>query len=233
MKPLRPVLLVTLAVVAVGCHKTVVHHSPPRRPRVVAPAPPAPTPKTAPRQAPARVWVYHYYSDVEVYFCPRRNLYFWVEGERWVSGAVLPRRYVLVADRRADVGLDTDRPFTRHATVVVEHPRRKVERITRIPGKPLRRGPRPVEDPVVPPTPGGWVYHYYPALEVYFCPRRNLYFWRTGTTWRSGDSLPKRFVLSTRRHVVVELDTHRPFNRHGVVTKKRPRVTKAKGRERQ
>jgi hypothetical protein len=63
-------------------------------------------------------------------------------------------------------------------------------------------------------------YVYYPDVEVYFEPHRNVYYWSEAGTWRSGPRVPQNIVL--RSSVRVDLDSPEPYRHHEEVRAKHP-----------
>lgn len=62
---------------------------------------------------------YVYYADHQIYYAPDTKVYYWRNGDRWVSGADLPqedRAYVTTGGFQID--LDTDKPYERHEWVL-------------------------------------------------------------------------------------------------------------------
>lgn len=63
-------------------------------------------------------------------------------------------------------------------------------------------------------------YVYYPAYQVYYAPRTQLWFWLDGGRWRTGVSLPVGLALGGVPGVSVVLDTGRPYERHAYVVER-------------
>lgn len=59
-------------------------------------------------------------------------------------------------------------------------------------------------------------YYYYPAVEVYYSPERNIYFWYGAGGWEHGTLLPSTVVLSGSR-VRIAVDSDTPYVHHGRV----------------
>ena len=72
-----------------------------------------------------------------------------------------------------------------------------------------------------PPVVASYSYVYYPDAEVYFEPRRHVYYWSDGGEWRSGARVPQNIVL--RSSVRVTLDSSEPYRHHDEVRAKYPR----------
>lgn len=64
-------------------------------------------------------------------------------------------------------------------------------------------------------------YRYYPEAQIYYAPHRKIYFWLERGMWYSGPALPKGVALKGKK-VKVELDTGRPYRRHGQTVAKYP-----------
>jgi hypothetical protein len=65
---------------------------------------------------------YVYYGDHDIYFAPDTKVYYWRDGERWVSGTELPegsRAYVTAGGIELD--LDTEKPYERHEWVIAHY----------------------------------------------------------------------------------------------------------------
>lgn len=54
---------------------------------------------------------YHYYPDKNVYYDPDRKLYFYLQGDRWQTGATLPTSIRLNLGKSTSLELDTDIPY--------------------------------------------------------------------------------------------------------------------------
>lgn len=54
-------------------------------------------------------------------------------------------------------------------------------------------------------------YWYYPDASVYFDVNRGVYFYMEGSDWRMGVSLPSHYRERLHEHVIMELDTDRPY----------------------
>lgn len=65
-------------------------------------------------------------------------------------------------------------------------------------------------------------YRYYPESTVYLDPGRRLFFYKKGEKWVSTTILPASIRVDWKNYVVVELDTDKPYLRHGEVAKKYP-----------
>ena len=61
---------------------------------------------------------------------------------------------------------------------------------------------------------GGITYHYYPSVEVYFDPSRNVYFWHASAYWGVGKRLPSTYKLSKSEMKTISLDTKTPYRFH-------------------
>jgi hypothetical protein len=91
-------------------------------PKFLLPKPPMPKIKTkAPSSARHR---YNYYPDAQVYFDPARQLYFFMEANRWLARAVLPREINVSIGPPVVVDLDSERPYERHDDVRRIYPAR-------------------------------------------------------------------------------------------------------------
>ena len=67
-------------------------------------------------------YLYHYYPQAQVYFCPERNLYFWPAKESWTMGQELPSKFVIDPNSRVVIPLSTDLPFRVHGSIVSMFP---------------------------------------------------------------------------------------------------------------
>jgi hypothetical protein len=65
---------------------------------------------------------YVYYADHDIYFAPDTKVYYWRDGERWVSGTELPeasRAYVTTGG--VQIELDTDKPYEKNEWVIAHY----------------------------------------------------------------------------------------------------------------
>ena len=93
---------------------------------------------------------------------------------------------------------------------------------------------RPVYVPAPAPEPGPppWApahghrakhnYYYYPASSVYFDTGRSLYFYYGTGQWQVSASLPAAIHIDVGEHVVLDMDTDRPYTYHSEVAKRYP-----------
>lgn len=65
-------------------------------------------------------------------------------------------------------------------------------------------------------------YRYYPSVQVYYDPGRNLYFHYSDGQWRMSASLPQSIRMSLGESVSLEMDTERPYDHHAEVVKRYP-----------
>lgn len=103
-----------------------VTSSPDDAPRRVPPAGPSASPQgKPPAHAPAkglrRKTAYFYYPSCEVYYCPSRSVYYWIETDKWIVGVELPERFRLDADKAVPLRLLTDKPHDLHEQVRRKH----------------------------------------------------------------------------------------------------------------
>lgn len=69
---------------------------------------------------PRHQYRYTYYPREQVYYSQERHSYFWLEGGTWRAGAQLPSTILLGTPQPLE--LDTDRPYTRHAEIMLQFP---------------------------------------------------------------------------------------------------------------
>ena len=93
---------------------------------------------------------------------------------------------------------------------------------------------RPVYAPAPPPPPGPppWApahghrakhrYYYYPASYVYFDVERRVYFYYRDAGWQVSVSLPVGIHIDAGDHVVLEMETDKPYQYHTEVAKHYP-----------
>jgi hypothetical protein len=56
-----------------------------------------------------------------------------------------------------------------------------------------------------------YAYRYYPACHVYFDVHRQVYFYLAGGNWRMSVSLPSNIRMRLADHVIIEMDSDRPY----------------------
>ncbi|NGY04176.1 hypothetical protein [Solimonas terrae] len=54
---------------------------------------------------------YIYYPDKRIYYAPETQMWFWPDGDSWMSGGALPVFYQQYASRGYNVYLDVSRPY--------------------------------------------------------------------------------------------------------------------------
>jgi hypothetical protein len=104
--------------------KIVVPKPPPRKIRiqpgvVQSPAPMSPiveTPRDDNRFSRGR-HRYEYYPEAQVYFDPARQLYFFMQANRWAARATLPPEINVRIGPRVVVQLDSERPYEFHEEI--------------------------------------------------------------------------------------------------------------------
>jgi surface antigen len=95
----------------------------------------------------------------------------------------------------------------------------------------FRYGPPRGGPPPWAPAPGyraKYTYYYYPAHQVYYDRHRNLYFYFSGSQWRSSPRYPARSRLGST--VIITMKTDRPYHYHSDVRRHYP-PGQSKGRE--
>lgn len=65
-------------------------------------------------------------------------------------------------------------------------------------------------------------YHYYPSSYVYFDVGSRIYFSYDNGQWRVSASIPAGVTLYSGEHVVLEMDTEKPYEYHSEVVKRYP-----------
>ncbi len=71
---------------------------------------------------------YHYYPDSAVYMDPARKLFFYYNGERWMTTTLLPAEIQVDWKNYAVLDMDTDKPYRHHAETVRKYPPRQHKR---------------------------------------------------------------------------------------------------------
>ena len=78
-------------------------------------------PSHAPAHGNRAQYRYHYYPASEVYYSTWRRLYFYVEGNVWVSDALLPYRVRKSLGKYISVDIYADTPYEYHKHVYKKH----------------------------------------------------------------------------------------------------------------
>ncbi|MGH8446662.1 MAG: hypothetical protein ACREVL_15425 [Solimonas sp.] len=80
----------------------------------------APAVHARPAQPPAPQGRYHYvyYPEKQVYYAPDKQMWFWLDGSEWASGAALPLIYQQYTRRGVNVYVDAERPYDEHQRVI-------------------------------------------------------------------------------------------------------------------
>lgn len=111
----------------------------PPAPKFKIPKPPAPKvtveaprPRVEVRKEPARdrnrrhsPRRYEYYPDAEAYFDPLRGLFFFIQGNQWVSRSSLPPDIKVRIGNKVELELDDDLPYYYHDDVLRRYPRHR------------------------------------------------------------------------------------------------------------
>jgi hypothetical protein len=71
---------------------------------------------------------YQYYPEAQVYFDPGRQLYFFMQANRWLAQAFLPPEIKVHVGSPVVVDLDTDQPYDYHSQVREYYPGRGDDR---------------------------------------------------------------------------------------------------------
>jgi hypothetical protein len=65
---------------------------------------------------------YHYYPDSAVYMDTARKLFFYYNGERWMTTTLLPAEIQVDWKNYEVLQMDTDKPYRHHAETVRKYP---------------------------------------------------------------------------------------------------------------
>ena len=65
-------------------------------------------------------------------------------------------------------------------------------------------------------------YLYFPECSAYYDTDRSVYFYLEGANWVVSVSLPDRFSMKVGEHVVLEMDTDKPYTHYSEHKKKYP-----------
>jgi len=65
-------------------------------------------------------------------------------------------------------------------------------------------------------------YYYYPGNEVYFDSSRGLYFYLSGKDWRVSASLPLGLQSNLGAHVIIDMNSDKPYTEHAAHKSKYP-----------
>jgi hypothetical protein len=68
------------------------------------------------------IYRYHYYPDSAVYMDPARKLFFYYNGERWMTTTLLPAEIRVDWKNYVVLQMDTDKPYRHHAETVRKYP---------------------------------------------------------------------------------------------------------------
>src|ERR1044071_5157729 len=61
---------------------------------------------------------YVYYPDAEVYFVPEKKVYYYLDGEKWVTVSKPPPNVVLMEKEKVTLDVDRAEPWTYHEEIV-------------------------------------------------------------------------------------------------------------------
>ena len=67
-----------------------------------------------------------------------------------------------------------------------------------------------------------YTYRYYPSCSVYYDDYRKLYFYLEGPNWRISASLPHAIQVELGNHVIIEMESDKPYIYHKEHKKKYP-----------
>jgi hypothetical protein len=77
---------------------------------------------SAPAAGPHVKYRYRYYPDSAVYMDTGRKLFFYYNGERWMTTTLLPAEVQVDWKNYAVLEMDTDKPYRHHAETVGKYP---------------------------------------------------------------------------------------------------------------
>ncbi len=154
-----------------------------------------------------KAYRYQYFPDVQVYFDPSRELFFYMMNGEWTKSPGLPRS---LRDRLGDfviIEMDSDDPYDYYMESTRKQmppagPQEEVGRIKTSGGSP----------PSLP-----YRYFYYPRDQVYFNPDNNTYFYFLEGRWHRSQHLPGQIREPGGDYVIIETDTDMPYTYHGQV----------------
>ena len=133
-----------------------------------------------------------------------------------LSAAVAPACQRAVVDKEPE----KKAPTVETVEVAETEPRAEPD-----PAKPRDLGPPPWE-----PSHGSELartYRYYPDAEVYYDPRRELWFWHDGDGQRVGTKLPDEITPDGDEAVTLEMGTETPYRHHDAVRDRYPGTAEA------
>lgn len=154
---------------------------------------------------------YNYYPEVSVYFDIDRNVYFYQEGDRWRISAHLPDHIRVRVGDHVVITMDSDRPYRDYRYHKAKYPPGQMKKKKK--KKHWKTGPPPHA-----PAHGyraKHTYHYYPRAEVYFDINRKIYFYQGRDGWTVSAQLSDRFRARLGDHVVITMDTDKPYTNVG------------------
>jgi hypothetical protein len=158
---------------------------------------------------------YVYYKDHDIYYSPETRVYYWNDGRRWQSAAVLPaEQQRFVSTGGIDISLDTATPYERNDMVVAKY--RDVPTTTR---ETSTRMNADGSTTTTTTTTTQHNYVYYGSHDIYFAPDTKVYYWKTADgSWTSGTVLPSDRVAYVRDGGrTIQLDTDKPYERNDYV----------------
>ncbi len=65
---------------------------------------------------------YNYYPESAVYYETARKMFFYYNGERWITTSLLPETVVVDWKSYVVLKMDTDKPYSYHTAVVKKYP---------------------------------------------------------------------------------------------------------------
>lgn len=85
-------------------------------------------PPHAPAHGYRAKYSYRYYPAVQVYFDVSRRVYFYLDDGRWIVSASLPRSIMVRLGDYAEIGMKTDRPYTKFEEHKKQYPQGQLKK---------------------------------------------------------------------------------------------------------
>jgi hypothetical protein len=181
-----------------------------------------PSTPTAPAPEQRLRYKYQYYPDVNVYYEPTREVFFYMHEGEWIKSPTLPRELRKRLGDFVIVELLSDDPTRYHADIMRHYSGQEASPPAVGEEPPAPVGAQPPAEPSG-PSPSGrpalnYRYNYYPEAQVYFDPARGLYFY-FDQHWITADSMPRQLEGHLEDYVIVEMPTATPYDYDAQVRK--------------
>lgn len=148
---------------------------------------------------------YQYFPEAQVYYDPSRELFFYTYRGEWIKSPALPRELRSRLGDFVTVELNEDDPLRYHRESMGEQRRQEEDREESDKLKTYGESA---------PSSNYYQFRYYPQVQTYFDPTKNVYYYFQDGRWLKSMNPPRSLRSHTDDYVLFETDTQTPYIYH-------------------